>query len=234
MQLKSLCDDGLRHLVDKLEDLFVRKQAGKGLSTNDYTSEEKTKLAGLQKAKIQNVKVNGSSLPVEGESVNIDLTEYALKSDISSVYTYKGSKDTYGELPQTGNKVGDTWNVETADPSHGVNAGDNFTWDGTKWDNLGGKIDLSTYAKKTDLNNKVDKVSGKGLSTNDFSNEEKMKLAGLTNYTHPTSDGNKHVPANGTANGGKFLRATSNSGIYEWAEIAEVTPITTEEIDAMF
>ncbi len=32
------------------------------------------------------------------------------------------------------------------------------------------------------LNNKVDKVSGKGLSTNDYTNEDKEKLASLQNY----------------------------------------------------
>ena len=32
---------------------------------------------------------------------------------------------------------------------------------------------------KTLLNNKVDKVSGKGLSTNDFTTAEKTKLAGI-------------------------------------------------------
>ena len=32
------------------------------------------------------------------------------------------------------------------------------------------------FAKKTDLNNKVDKVNGKGLSTNDFTYAEKIKL----------------------------------------------------------
>lgn len=34
----------------------------------------------------------------------------------------------------------------------------------------------------TKLNNKVDKVSGKGLSTNDYTTAEKNKLAGLSNY----------------------------------------------------
>ncbi len=35
------------------------------------------------------------------------------------------------------------------------------------------------------LNNKVDKVSGKQLSTNDYTTAEKQKLAGLDNYTLP-------------------------------------------------
>lgn len=35
------------------------------------------------------------------------------------------------------------------------------------------------------LSNKVDIVSGKGLSTNDYTTAEKNKLSGLSNYTHP-------------------------------------------------
>lgn len=37
-----------------------------------------------------------------------------------------------------------------------------------------------------DLSGKVDKVEGKGLSTNDYTTAEKNKLAGLSNYTHPS------------------------------------------------
>lgn len=43
---------------------------------------------------------------------------------------------------------------------------------------------------KTWLGGKVDKVNGKGLSTNDYSNEEKSKLANLSNYTLPTASAN--------------------------------------------
>lgn len=46
----------------------------------------------------------------------------------------------------------------------------------------GGGIDLSGYATKAELNNKVDKVEGKELSSNDFTNEEKEKLSKLSNY----------------------------------------------------
>lgn len=55
--------------------------------------------------------------------------------------------------------------------------------------------DLTPYAKKADvtadLNKKVDKVSGKGLSANDYTSAEKSKLAGIAtganNYTLPTA-----------------------------------------------
>lgn len=45
---------------------------------------------------------------------------------------------------------------------------------------VGGGVDLSSYALKVDLNEKVDKVSGKGLSTNDYTTAEKNKLANLS------------------------------------------------------
>ncbi len=47
-------------------------------------------------------------------------------------------------------------------------------------------IDLTEYYKKSEvdnlLNNKVDKVEGKGLSTEDFTTELKNKLNSLKNY----------------------------------------------------
>ena len=39
----------------------------------------------------------------------------------------------------------------------------------------------------TQLAGKVDKVTGKGLSTEDFTTELKAKLEGITGYTHPDS-----------------------------------------------
>ena len=52
----------------------------------------------------------------------------------------------------------------------------------------------SDIARKTDIKNKVDKEAGKGLSTNDFTTDEKNKLAGIdenaNNYTLPTASRN--------------------------------------------
>lgn len=50
---------------------------------------------------------------------------------------------------------------------------------------------LVDYAKKTDLNNKVDKVSGKTLSTNDYTNADKAKVDAIPpnpKYTDTTYD----------------------------------------------
>lgn len=113
-----------------------------------------------------------------------------LKASVAAALDYKGTKNTYEELPAEGNKKGDVWNVVGA---HGTTpAGTNYAWDGTQWDPLGGTIDLSGYYTKTQvddaisaakteleaadtalegqittvtnqLNNKVDKVEGSGL-----------------------------------------------------------------------
>lgn len=71
---------------------------------------------------------------------------------LTTVYQYKGSVATYANLPTTGQKVGDVWNIETADPDHGIKAGDNVAWDGTQWDTLGGNHDLSGYAQLNSAN----------------------------------------------------------------------------------
>lgn len=69
-----------------------------------------------------------------------------LEGKISSVYSYKGSKATYAELPSDA-AAGDVWNVEEAHDNHP--AGTNWAWTGTAWDALGGAIDLSAYYNKT-------------------------------------------------------------------------------------
>ena len=71
---------------------------------------------------------------------------------LTTVYQYKGSVATYADLPTTGQKVGNVWNIETADPDHGIKAGDNVAWDGAQWDILGGNQDLSGYAQLNSAN----------------------------------------------------------------------------------
>lgn len=44
------------------------------------------------------------------------------------------------------------------------------------------ELDQKGYATTADLSGKVDKVTGKGLSTNDYTTEDKNKLASLENY----------------------------------------------------
>lgn len=71
------------------------------------------------------------------------------------------------------------------------NVYEEYIYINSKWEIIGTtKTDLSDYYTKTQvdnlLNNKVDKVSGKGLSTNDYTTAEKTKLANIDTIT--TSD----------------------------------------------
>ena len=68
---------------------------------------------------------------------------------LSGVYTYKGSKATFAELPAEGNVSGDVWNVEEAHDGHP--AGTNWAWNGSEWDALAGSIDLSNYFNKEEV-----------------------------------------------------------------------------------
>lgn len=62
-----------------------------------------------------------------------------------------------------------------------------YIWTGTDYELMGTTaVDLSDYYAKEEINKlldkKVDKVGGKGLSTNDYTTAEKTKLASLENY----------------------------------------------------
>ena len=82
-----------------------------------------------------------------------DLSVYAKKtyvdSALSSALVYKGSVNTYANLPVASQKVGDMYNVARADSSHGIKAGDNVAWNGSAWDVLAGAVDLSAYLTKS-------------------------------------------------------------------------------------
>lgn len=66
--------------------------------------------------------------------------EIALKNDLSTVYKYKGSLPDEASLPTENNAVGDVYNCE--------DTGNNFAWEGTKWDKLAGTVDMSNYYTK--------------------------------------------------------------------------------------
>ncbi len=54
---------------------------------------------------------------------------YALKTDLTAVYRYKGSKATVSALPSADNVQGDVWDVQET--------GMNYAWNGSAWDALG-------------------------------------------------------------------------------------------------
>ena len=85
----------------------------------------------------------------------------------------------------------------------------------------GSELKSALNGISTDISNKVDKETGKGLSTNDYTDADKNKLSGIednaNNYVHPTTSGNKHIPSGGSS--GKIL-GWSADGTAAWVDPA--------------
>ena len=150
-------------------DKKVDKVSGKGLSTNDYTSADKSKVSAIpSNPKYTDTTYKaGSGLSLSGTTFNVDST-IARKSDIPSGV----------DLSEYAKKS-DIPDIDTAL----------------------GTIDLSSYAKKTDLSNKVDKISGKGLSTNDYTTTDKNKVSAIPTspkYTDTTYKAGSGLSLSGT------------------------------------
>lgn len=83
--------------VDSLLDGKVDKFSGKGLSTNDYTTAEKTKLSGIaegaQENVIESIKVNGAVQIITSKSVDITVPTKA--EDIGAAESIHGTHVTW-------------------------------------------------------------------------------------------------------------------------------------------
>lgn len=92
-----------------------------------------------------NMEGGGENALPTASAVRIAISQ--IKTDLGSTLTYKGSVDSYDQLPEEA-EVGDTWNVAQAYQTYP--AGTNYAWTGTAWDALGGSVDLSGYQTKSD------------------------------------------------------------------------------------
>ena len=179
-------------------DAKVDKVTGKGLSTNDYTTEEKTKLAniedGANKTIVDTVLSSTSTNPVQNKAINtkLDSMQSDIDSKVPSSRTVNGkaltanitlSASDVGALPDTtvipsidglatetyvNNKVAGLVGSapETLDTLNELAAA------------LGGDANFATTVANQ-IGTKVDKVDGKGLSANDYTDAEKAKLEGI-------------------------------------------------------
>lgn len=83
-----------------LDEAKVDKVEGKQLSTEDYTTEEKTKLSGIAEGAqvnvIEGIQVDSQDLPVSGKKVNIDLSKKVDKVDGSRLITNEEAEKLEG------------------------------------------------------------------------------------------------------------------------------------------
>lgn len=123
---------------------------GKQLSTNDYTTAEKNKLAGIATGAQVNVKSDWNATSGDAQILNKPtiITESQVDTKINtavaSVYRVKGSVANYAALPTTNVVIGDVYNLE--------DTGANYVATSTTptWDKLSETVDLTGYLTKTD------------------------------------------------------------------------------------
>lgn len=161
---KYLDSNGLLYLWTKIKTFVtssvsdkVDKVEGKTLTSNDFTDTLKDKLDGLENYELPkatastlggikvgagfeigsdgtlNATGGGTADAVDWSNIQ-NKPDVALKSDITSVYHYKGSVENYAYLPTTGNEIGDVWDVKSS--------GMNYGWTGTEWDALGQLVEI--------------------------------------------------------------------------------------------
>ena len=123
--------------------------------------------------------------------INAQFADYYNKSEVNSkvsgVFKFMGSKATLGDLPQTGNRDGDVWNV-VADNNN------NYVWTSAHgWESLGPIVNLSNFYTKEVIDQKLsglltaDNVYTKAQSYNRTEIDDKIKDVKQTVSLNQTS-----------------------------------------------
>lgn len=156
--------------TDALLDDKVDKVTGKGLSTNDFTNADKTKLDGIDMSTKQDVLTTAQMNAVNSGITAAKVAEIDDKAEVSG--TNDGTNWTNITINGTTKAI----------PSGG---GGGFTPTQAQLDAMNSGIDSTKVAQiatnTSDIANKVDKVTGKGLSTNDYTTADQTKVGYIGN-----------------------------------------------------
>lgn len=187
-------------------------ESGKGLSSNDYTDAEKNKLAGIEAGanKVETL----AELTGDATHRTVTDTEKATwnaKSNFSGNYNDLTNKPT---IPSIAGLATETY-VNTKVAGLVDSAPATLDTLNELAAALGDDPNFATTVA-TQIGGKVDKVDGKGLSTNDYTTTEKNKLAGISesadavSFTRSLTTGTKvgTITINGT---GTDLYAPTNT-----------------------
>ena len=218
-----LTDEGILALygLDTATDgQMMRVKVTNGEKSIEWYSPDTSTVEGLQQsvAKLQDTvgdDTKGLVKTVSDQGKKIT----DIEGKLTGALHYKGSCE-FAALPTEGNVNGDVWNVEDSGgkDAHGndIHAGDNVIWNGTGWDVSTGTIDLSAYAKstdvtaeigaaKTELEGKINDVASAATKVTASTNNGYVKVDGkdVKVYELPTATadaiGGVKIAAAGTA-----------------------------------
>ena len=142
---------------------------------------------GAQANVIESVKVNGSALPISDKSVNVDLTAYAETTELNKRINLKSvggdekKVSIFGGAVELSIGTDGLTNGPKIEIQEGVVIGSHVEISHNSYNRLqfNGSSGYLNIANVDDLNSYVQKVSGKDLSSNDYTSAEKSKLAGI-------------------------------------------------------
>ncbi len=124
---KYLDGDGVKFLWNTAKSIYQQQIPGKSLSDNNFSNEEKNKLAALENYELP----IASDDELGGVKIGSGLTisEGGTISTTSDIYRYKGKVATLAELAEIVNPAnGDVYGVEETGLSYAWNA-DEYRWD---------------------------------------------------------------------------------------------------------
>ena len=129
--------------------------------------------------------------------------ESSIRAIASSAFHFKGTKDSYNDLPKSGNTQGDVWQVGDKE----------YAWNGTEWVELGFNIDLSEYVKTTEMNTALSKKQDNLYLT---ATKPNSSIVNITSNTNTLSVNKLHISDYSSAQGPAAVLSlgdVSSSGI---------------------
>ena len=136
----SAGNDGVYRLID------ITK-----ITEADYSGWQRIDAAAAEKLTVvDNLESEDPNAALSAKQGKVLMNEInTVAGKLAGVYTFRGSKETFAELPEEGMIAGDVWNVNEKVGNHP--AGTNWAWTGEAWDALAGSIDLSAYSTTSEV-----------------------------------------------------------------------------------
>lgn len=197
----------------------------------------------------------GTASKAEKDALGNDIpTTYATKAwtrdqitaSSSTLYTFKGSIQNYGDLSSISNPaVGDTYNIiqgnnqSTGNPNWPeFSAGTNFAWNGTDWENLGTSLNLSNYYAKNEVDALLNALKG-WVNTQITTSAGDQAAAGTADDIRVFTDSSS-FPLTGipdvvyvdSSTGVSYIWVEDGLGGGEYQELSRVA--TTAEVSSLF
>ena len=145
-----------------------------------------------------------------GDNVDGTMTQAAITARLSSIYRFKGSVDTYYDLPSSGNTLGDVYYVVNDNIENSIPAGTNLAWNGTGWSKLIGNFDSSEFLKLSDSYIESISINGKVITIIP-SNGETLSINVGNDYSLPIAS----ATTLGGVKPGRYLNINAVTGVLD-------------------